>query len=165
MMEPAVIEGDVSDLEAIAEIYAHYALTSIHTFDVEPKSRTWWEEWFTAFGEGRYQLLVARLDDVVAGYAWTGPYRDRPAYEPSVSTSIYVDPARVGQGIGTALYDRLIPSLAERDVHRAYAAIALPNPSSIALHERFGFRKVGHFSEQGRKFGCYVDVAWYELPC
>jgi phosphinothricin acetyltransferase len=47
-------------------------------------------------------------------------------------------------------------------VHRAYAGIALPNPASVALHERFGFKKVAHFSEQGRKFGRYWDVAWFE---
>jgi phosphinothricin acetyltransferase len=50
------------------------------------------------------------------------------------------------------------------DVHRAYAGIALPNPASIALHERFGFKRVAHFTEQGRKFGRYWDVAWYEKP-
>ncbi|MGH2725542.1 MAG: GNAT family N-acetyltransferase, partial [Actinomycetota bacterium] len=36
------------------------------------------------------------------------------------------------------------------------------NPASVALHERFGFRPAGRFREQGRKFGRYWDVAWYE---
>jgi phosphinothricin acetyltransferase len=54
--------------------------------------------------------------------------------------------------------------LESEDVHRAYAGIALPNPASIALHERFGFKRVAHFTEQGRKFGRYWDVAWYEKP-
>ena len=40
----------------------------------------------------------------------------------------------------------------------------LPNPGSIALHERFGFKRVAHFTEQGRKFGKYWDVAWFEKP-
>jgi phosphinothricin acetyltransferase len=55
-------------------------------------------------------------------------------------------------------------SLEDEDVHRAYAGIALPNPASIALHERFGFKRVAHFTEQGRKFGRYWDVDWYEKP-
>jgi len=40
----------------------------------------------------------------------------------------------------------------------------LPNPASIALHERFGFKRVAHFTEQGRKFDRFWDVAWYEKP-
>ena len=49
----------------------------------------------------------------------------------------------------------------------AYGGIALPNRASIALHERFGFTLVGTYTEQGRKFGRYWDVAWYEkaLTC
>jgi phosphinothricin acetyltransferase len=50
------------------------------------------------------------------------------------------------------------------DVHRAYAGIALPNPASISLHEKFGFKRAALFTEQGRKFGRYWDVAWYEKP-
>ena len=38
----------------------------------------------------------------------------------------------------------------------------MPNPFSGALHRRFGFELVGTFREQGRKFGRYWDVAWFE---
>jgi phosphinothricin acetyltransferase len=48
------------------------------------------------------------------------------------------------------------------DVHRCYGGIAIPNPVSIALHDRFGFTQVAYFSEQGREFGRYWDVAWLE---
>ena len=64
--------------------------------------------------------------------------------------------------MGTQLYKSLFAALLGEDIHRAYAGIALPNPASVALHERFGFKKVAHFTEQGRKFGRYWDVAWYE---
>jgi phosphinothricin acetyltransferase len=47
-------------------------------------------------------------------------------------------------------------------VHRALAGIAQPNEASVALHRRFGFHLVAHFSEQGRKFDRYWDVDWYE---
>jgi phosphinothricin acetyltransferase len=70
----------------------------------------------------------------------------------------------VGRGAGSRLYEGLFKSLEGQDVHRAYAGIALPNPASIGLHERFGFKRVAHFTEQGRKFGRYWDVAWYEKP-
>jgi phosphinothricin acetyltransferase len=68
----------------------------------------------------------------------------------------------VGQGLGSALYEALLSALEREDVHRAYAGIGMPNPASVRLHERFGFRRVGYYTEQGRKFGRYWDVAWYE---
>jgi phosphinothricin acetyltransferase len=62
------------------------------------------------------------------------------------------------------LYSRLFEELDGEDVHRAYGGVTIPNPASIALHERFGFERVAYFTEQGRKFGRYWDVALYEKP-
>lgn len=61
------------------------------------------------------------------------------------------------------LYAVLLESIAtDVRVHRAYSGIALPNPQSVALHERFGFTNAGTFHEVGLKFGKYWDVRWYE---
>jgi len=49
-------------------------------------------------------------------------------------------------------------------IHRIVAGISQPNPASVALHRRLGFREVGVFSNVGRKFGRYWDVAWFERP-
>ena len=38
----------------------------------------------------------------------------------------------------------------------------MPNPASVRLHERSGFRRAGYFTAQGRKFGRYWDVGWFE---
>jgi phosphinothricin acetyltransferase len=64
--------------------------------------------------------------------------------------------------IAGALLQALLSELETEDVHRACAGIALPNPTSVRLHDRFGYRHVGTFTEQGRKFGRYWDVAWFE---
>lgn len=155
--------GSVSDLAAISEIYDHYVVTTAATFDVEPPSSAWRRGWFARFGErGRYRLVVARDDGAVVGYAASVPHRPKAAYGPSVETSVYVAPGRLGRGIGSALYDALLSALEREDVHRAYAGITMPNPASVRLHERHGFRRAGTFTEQGRKFGRYWDVAWYE---
>jgi phosphinothricin acetyltransferase len=158
-----VASGTVDDLDAIAAIYDHYVRTTAVTFDVETRTSEAWRAWFSAFGErGRHRLVVARQAGAVIGYASSSPYRSRAAYAPSVETSVYVDPRQLGRGVGTALYEALFSALANEDVHRAYAGIALPNPASVRLHERCGFRWAGYFTEQGRKFGRYWDVAWYE---
>jgi phosphinothricin acetyltransferase len=110
----------------------------------------------------RHPIVVAEVDAKVVGWAASGPLRDRAAYETSVETSVYVAQGSTGRGVGTVLYGELLRSLAREDVHRAYALMSLPNDASVALHERFGFARVGFFSEQGRKFGRYWDVACYE---
>lgn len=111
-----------------------------------------------------HRLLVAVSGGAVVGFACSSRFRPKAAYETSVETIIYLAAEAVGHGAGSKLYGELFHALEGEDVHRAYAGISLPNPASIALHERFGFKRVAHFTEQGRKFGPYWDVAWYEKP-
>jgi phosphinothricin acetyltransferase len=153
------------DLSAVNDIYNQYVVEAHYTFDLEPMTEEARREWFAHYGEsGRHRLLVAASDGLVIGYASSSRFRHKPAYETSVETSVYLAPDAVGRGAGSLLYEKLFKALEGEDVHRAYAGIALPNPASIGLHERFGFKRVGHFTEQGRKFGRYWDVAWYEKP-
>jgi phosphinothricin acetyltransferase len=53
--------------------------------------------------------------------------------------------------------------LGQRSFHAVIGGIALPNPASIALHERLGFRKVAHFEQVGCKFGRWIDVGYWQL--
>ncbi len=125
----------------------------------------WRREWFSHYAQaGPHRLFVATDDGSVAGYASTSRFRPKPGYLTSVEVSIFLAPDAVGRGFGSKLYEALFKALDGEDVHRAYAGIALPNPASIALHERFGFKRVAHFSEQGRKLGRYWDVDWFERP-
>src|SRR5690348_6104384 len=141
-----------------------YVTTTHITFDLEPVTMDGRREWFSHYqASGRHRLLVAVASHrQVIGYASSSSFRAKPGYDTSVETSIYLVPEATGLGVGTRLYQGLFDSLAGEDVHRAYAGIALPNPASIALHERFGFKRVALFTEQGRKFERYWDVAWYE---
>jgi phosphinothricin acetyltransferase len=153
------------DLDAINEIYNHYVAESHCTFDVEPISLEARREWFTHYGTaGRHRVFAAEDGGRIAGFASSSRFRPKPAYLSSVEVSVYVAPDVIGHGVGSRLYETLFKALEGEDVHRAYAGIALPNPQSIALHEKFGFKHVAHFTEQGRKFGRYWDVAWFEKP-
>lgn len=158
----AAAEGD---LEALNEIYNRYIAEAHYTFDIEPMTMDARREWFGHHAEnGPHRVMVALSDKTVVGYVSSGRFRPKVGYNTSVETSIYLAQEAVGRGIGSRLYERLFKALEGEDLHRAYAGIALPNPASIALHERFGFKRVAHFTEQGRKFGRYWDVAWYEKP-
>jgi len=155
--------GTEQDLEAINGIYNEYVKETHFTFDIEPVTIEARREWFTHYGtSGRHRLLVAIEAGALVGFATSSRFRPKPAYKTSVETSIYLAADAVGRGAGSKLYQELFRLLDGEDVHRAYAGIALPNPASIALHERFGFKRVAHFTEQGRKFDRYWDVAWFE---
>ena len=158
-----ITPASADDLEAISGIYDHYVRTTAISFDLEPPRTAWRREWFARFDDrGRHRLLVARVGGESIGYAASVPYRPREAYGPSVETSVYVSPTHLGRGVGSALCGALLSELEREDVHRAYAGIAMPNPASVRLHERCGYRRAGYYTEQGRKFGRYWDVAWYE---
>lgn len=163
-MDGFVIRAAVdSDLPALTALYNHYIEHTAITFDTELYTVEQRREWFSHYyPTGRHRLLVAEENGQVLGYASSGKFRPRAAYDTSVETSVYVDPKAHGRGIGTTLYTALFEILATEDVHRAIAGITLPNEKSIALHEKFGFLVTGVMTEVGRKFDCYWDVAWLE---
>ncbi|MDQ1701349.1 MAG: phosphinothricin acetyltransferase [Frankiaceae bacterium] len=151
----------VDDLAAVNDIYNFWIRTSAANFYVDDITSAERRAWFAELG-GRYRAVVAVEGNDIVGFAYSGKVRPRAAYDTSVETTVYVADGHGRRGIGTLLYDGLFEALRDEDIHRLYAVIALPNESSVALHERFGFRRAGLFSEQGRKFGRYWDVGWYE---
>lgn len=152
-----------ADLEQLNDLYNDYIRETPITFDIEPITLDARRESFSHYAEtGRHRMLVAVEGATVLGYASSGTFRPKRAYETSVETSIYLLRGSEGGGIGTKLYEALFDAIKDEDIHRAYAGITMPNPASVALHEKFGFRQSGYFTEQGRKFERYWDVAWFE---
>jgi len=146
-----------SDLAGVAEIYAREAVEGTATFDVEPRSRQQWEERLAASGPGDH-FLVAVVDGTVLGYATSGPYRPKPAYGHTRETTVYVAPHAQSRGVGRRLYDELLARCSADEVHLVVAAVALPNPGSLALHRSCGYEEVGTLREVGRKHGRWIDV-------
>jgi phosphinothricin acetyltransferase len=135
------------------------------TFDVLPYTVEARQPWFQQFAvTGRHRLLVAEENGLVLGYTGTTRFRPKAAYDTTVETTIYCAPGVAGKGLGSRLYSALFAAIENEDIHRIVAGFALPNPASQTLHERFGFKPVGIFKENGRKFGRYWDVAWTERP-
>jgi L-amino acid N-acyltransferase YncA len=157
-IRPAV-EGDVPD---IAAIYAHEIANSVATFDLEPPTRSYWEQRLVGAQRGDHLLVAVDTDEDVVGYAYSWSYRPRPAYNLTRETSIYLDPSVRGRGIGRLLYPALLDTMAASGVHTAVALVAQPNPASVALHKACGFEHVGTMREIGYKFDQWIDVEWYQ---
>lgn len=163
MSEVSIRPAERRDLPRLTEIYNYYVINTPVTFDIEPYTVERRESWFAQFAAtGRHRLLVAESSGAVAGYAGTIRFRPKPAYDTTVETTIYCAQDCTGKGIGAQLYAALFEALRGEDVHRFVAGYTLPNPATAALHERFGFKRVGVFHENGRKFGKYWDVCWME---
>ena len=100
----------------------------------------------------------------VVGYAYGGAHRERAAYGWTVETTVYLDPAVHGRGLGRALYGRLLGVLELQGFRLAVGGVVVPNDASVGLHRALGFRHVGTYHGIGWKFGRAHDVAWFERP-
>lgn len=154
----SVRAAQAADLPRLTEIYNFYVVNTPVTFDIKPYSINARAAWLNQFATtGRYRLLVAEQGGSLLGYAGTTRFRAKAAYDPTVETTVYCAPEAVGRAVGSLLYSALFEAIAQEDIHRIVAGYTLPNPASAALHERFGFDRVGIFRENGRKFGRYWD--------
>ncbi|WP_327245881.1 GNAT family N-acetyltransferase [Streptomyces sp. NBC_01320] len=166
--EVQVRPGVEGDLAALTDIYNHYVRETALTFDTAPFTPEQRLPWLRSHPEdGPHRLLVAQDVRIarpasLLGYATSSAFRPKAAYATSVEVSVYCAPWATARGIGTLLYTALFEALAAEDLNRAYAGITQPNDASVALHKRFGFHHVGTYTEVGRKFDTYWDVAWYE---
>ena len=145
------------DFTAIAAITNHYITTSSIHFSYEPISegelRALWER-----TRDRHPWLVTEDAGDVVGYAKSGVWRDRTAYNWTCEVGLYIADKARGRGLGGALYDALLAECQARGFRSAIAGIALPNAASIALHERCGFTRVGTFVDAG-----YKNDAWHAV--
>jgi phosphinothricin acetyltransferase len=114
-------------------------------------------------GEGASEDDAGGDDGSVVGYAYAGPLRRHDAYRWSVELSVYVAERARRQGVGRALYRALLDLLTAQGYASAYGVVTLPNPPSVAFHERLGFERVGRFDDVGYKFGAWHDVGWWRL--
>jgi L-amino acid N-acyltransferase YncA len=150
------------DAAEICEIYNHYVMQTTITFEEQPVAPNDMKKRMTEVLKG-LPWVVCEEDGKVQGFAYASRWKGRCAYRYSVESTVYLDPAAIGKGIGSHLYQSLLAELRQRKLHTAMGGIALPNDASVALHEKFGFQKVAHFKEVGQKFEKWIDVGYWQL--
>jgi L-amino acid N-acyltransferase YncA len=158
----AVRSAAPGDAEAVAAIYNHYVAATIVTFEEEPVQASEIARRMEDIRLAGLPWLVAERARGVEGYAYARPWRPRRGYRFSTEVAVYVTPDLAGRGIGSLLYTDLLAALEKRDVHAVMGGIALPNDASVALHEKFGFRKVAHLEQVGFKFDRWIDVGYWQ---
>lgn len=151
-----------ADADAISRIYNHYVRDTIVTFETEEVSADAIAQRMADTAKLGLPWLAADQDGRLAGYAYASRWKGRCAYRYSVESTIYLDPACTGRGLGRPLYAALLDAIRDTGMHAVIGGISLPNAASVALHEALGFRAVGRFDEVGYKFGRWIDVGYWQ---
>ncbi|MEZ4720974.1 MAG: arsinothricin resistance N-acetyltransferase ArsN1 family B [Flavobacteriales bacterium] len=151
-----------SDIARIVEIYNHYILHTIVTFELETINNSEMKERVAKVTKD-HPWLVVENDGLVVGYAYSSWWHARAAYSKSIEFSVYLDPPATGKGLGKLLYHALLDDAIKRGFHTVIGGISLPNAASVGLHEKIGFKKAAHYREVGYKFDKWIDVGYWQL--
>ena len=152
----------IEDAAQICDIYNHYVLNTIITFEEESVPVSDMENRIVLTTK-KLPWIVFEKNKRILGYAYASEWKSRCAYKHSLETTVYLRDGASGNGIGSALYSELLDRLKAQHFHAAIGGISLPNDASIALHEKFGFEKIGQFKEVGFKFDKWIDVGYWQL--
>ena len=159
MLRPAL----TSDAAAIAAIYNHYVENTVVTFEEDAVTAGEMAGRIIDVTSNNLPWLVREENGRVVGYAYASKWKSRCSYRYSVESTVYLDQTATGRGLGTELYAALIAELKQTSIHAIIGGVALPNPGSVALHEKLGFEKIARFKEVGWKFNRWIDVGYWEL--
>jgi L-amino acid N-acyltransferase YncA len=152
------------DIPAITRIYAQAVSLGTASFELEPPDEAEMARRLNTLMTGGYPYLVAELSGTIAGYAYAGPYRARPAYKWTVENSIYIAPEFHRRGIGLVLLKRLIVETDRRGFRQMIAVIGdSAQTPSIALHAAAGFDMIGTLRAVGFKHGRWLDTPLMQI--
>ena len=154
-------EANSKDAKAIASIYNHYISNTTISFEEKPVNENIVIQRINSNEKNKWWIYQSA--DELLGYAYSTKWKPRSAYRYTVESSIYLKPNNFRNGIGTALYIKLLESLKKEGFRRVLAGISLPNVSSVLFHENFGFKKVGKLEAVGYKFKKWIDIGYWEL--
>ena len=154
--------AEISDAEAIVSIYNYYVANTTITFEERQVSVEEMAGRIKDIQSTGLPWFVIEDAKQVVGYAYASKWKTRSAYRFSVETSVYLKSSCHARGLGSRLYEALFAALSSQGIHAAIGGIALPNESSVYLHEKFGMKKVAHFEQVGFKFGQWLDVGYWQ---
>jgi L-amino acid N-acyltransferase len=155
---PTIRLAEPRDAEAIRAIYNLEVRESTVTFDLVPRTLEDQLAWLAEHSGGRPAVVAVDDDGDVMGFGSLTPYKERPAYAPTVEDSVYVHRERRGSGVGRLVLAELVRLAEQYGYHSVVARIVGGHDASISLHAAHGFELVGVEREVGRKLGRWLDV-------
>lgn len=151
----------ISDARELLSIYAPYVENTNITFEYEVPTINEFEARIAKVLK-KYPYIVAEKNEKIIGYTYATTFRERVAYNWGLETTIYLSPEAKGQNIGKHLYQKLEAILKLQNITNLVASITYPNPASISFHEKYGYKKIAHFTKCGYKKDTWYDMIFME---
>ena len=158
----------LADAPALRDIYAYYVESTAVTFEYDPPTV---EELSARIASAlpKYPYLCITDGCEILGFAFAHAFRERPAYDYSAETSIYIRRDMRTRGLGRIIYTALEDELRRMGVTNMYACVGYSDKedehlthASPKFHERMGYKTVGMFRNCGYKFGRRYSMIWME---
>lgn len=168
MTDCTIRTATADDAAALLAIYTYYVENTAVTFEYEPPTLSEFRARILAVLP-RYPYLVVERDGEILGFSFAHAFRERPAYDYAVETTIYIRHDVRGTGCGRAVYTALEDALRSMGVTNLYACVGyaecedeyLTN-ASPRFHERMGYKTCGMFRNCGYKFDRWYSMIWME---
>ena len=153
----AVRPATLGDAAAICAIYNQGIEDRVATLETDLRTPDERRQWLASRGP-RHPVIVAEAGGEVVGWGSLNAFNPRKAYDYVADFSIYVERKWRGKGVGSRILARLIELARDLGYHKLVLSAFPTNPGGMALYEKFGFRTVGIYKEQGKLDGRWVDT-------
>jgi phosphinothricin acetyltransferase len=157
-IRPALFE----DIQQILDIYNHAVDNTTATFDINHQTLEQRIQWFEKLSS-THPIIVATVNDQIAGYASLSPFREKEAYKQTAELSVYVHENYRGYGIATSLINNLLDVANNFNIKTIISVITTGNESSVHIHNKLGFKYMGTLTAVGYKFDKWLDVDFYQF--
>jgi phosphinothricin acetyltransferase len=156
----SIRDASAEDCAAICEIYNFYISGTVITFDEQPMDPNSWQQKLIQVRELDLPFIVATSNSgELLGFAYLAPWRQKSAYRRTVENTLYLKHTAIGQGIGPSLLSELLRLGKQAGIKEVVAVISDSEAdTSIQMHKKFGFKKVGQLPGVGNKFNRWLGV-------
>lgn len=160
--DAVIFPVSLADAEQIADIYNHYVLHTDISFETEALTADDMRRRIADIS-ARWPYYVLRRGDMILGYAYVHPWKERSAYSATVEATVYMRVGFCGCGLAEGLVRRVLDECPRAGVHAVIACITATNAASLRFFRHLGFSEVSRFRQVGYKHGRWLDVVDCEL--
>jgi phosphinothricin acetyltransferase len=157
MEEIRLRDATQADVPSICAIHNQGIEDRVATLDVDPHTLDEQKAWLNRHGPC-HPVIVAEAVGEPIGWASLNQFSARVAYRFVADLSVYIERGWRGKGIGTLLLREIEARARALGYHKIVLSAFPSNQAGLRLYEKFGFRTVGIYHEQGLVDGCWVDT-------
>lgn len=162
-MEIKIRPYQIEDTQAILDIINFNILYSTALYDYNVRSYKQQKDILDDKIKKGFPVIIAEIDGKAIGFGMYSEFRFKEAYKFTVEHSVYINNDYQGKGIGKVILKELITLAKKQGLHTMIGVIDAENQSSVAFHEKFGFKQVGEIKESGFKFDRWLHSVFMQL--